>query len=274
MTELGPKSRALFASARRDFAISTDERARMDAALAAKLGSTALAATVAAKGAGASLPPAGAAGATTGGATAATIPLTLKIVGTLAIIGAASGGAALYASRRPEPVLATSSPGTTNRPNVEAQAPRPVASSEPIPLLEVNVVPPARVEPSRPSPAEAPSASPVRRPIAPAMPSPSAPSPKGSTGGVAVETRLLRDADAALRSGDATQALAILDDHARLYPNGVLREERSAERIFALCKLGRVPEARVESTRFLQENGESPLAASVRSSCGGREGMP
>jgi hypothetical protein len=90
------------------------------------------------------------------------------------------------------------------------------------------------------------------------------PRPVGSVGD---ETHLLREADAALRGGDAARALALLDDHARLYPSGVLAEERSVERIFALCKLGRTTEARAHATRFLRAHPDSPLADGVRASC-------
>jgi outer membrane protein assembly factor BamD (BamD/ComL family) len=89
------------------------------------------------------------------------------------------------------------------------------------------------------------------------------------TGGVAEETRILREANAELQSGDAARALGLLDAHARAFPSGALGEERSAQRVFALCKLGRVAEARAEATRFTKANPESPLAKNVRSSCAG-----
>jgi hypothetical protein len=81
------------------------------------------------------------------------------------------------------------------------------------------------------------------------------------------ETRLLRDADVALRSGDAQRALALLDEHAARFPDGVLQEERAAERVLALCGLGRTSEARADVDRFLRERPRSPLADRVRSSC-------
>ncbi|AKV04590.1 hypothetical protein AKJ09_11253 [Labilithrix luteola] len=264
MSELGPESRALFASARRDLAITAEERARMDHALAAKLGLATGAAALAAKGAAASLPPAGKVGVATAAPSA--VPLAVKIAGALALASAVGGGAAFYAFHRaaPAPAVAASNAVTTSHPSpsLESQAlPVPTSSSASALALETNVV--------AAPPASPVSAVPIRRPSAPIAPSPSASAPKVSEGRVAAETQLLRDADAALRSGDAVQALALLDDHARTYPNGVLREECSAERIFALCKLGRVSEARGETERFLRDSGESPLAASVRSSCGG-----
>jgi RNA polymerase sigma-70 factor (ECF subfamily) len=60
----------------------------------------------------------------------------------------------------------------------------------------------------------------------------------------------------------------LLDEHARTYPTGVLAEERSAERVLTLCKLGRKAQARTEAARFLRATPDSPLAQSIRSSCG------
>lgn len=81
------------------------------------------------------------------------------------------------------------------------------------------------------------------------------------------ETRLLREAYAALRSSDPQLALRLLDEHARRFPRGVLSEERSAQRIVALCNLGRLDEARAEAARFSQRSPASPLMKSILASC-------
>jgi len=91
----------------------------------------------------------------------------------------------------------------------------------------------------------------------------SAPSP------LDVEIALVRDARAALRGGDAPRALALLDEHTRRFPRGALAEDCDAERIHALCALGRSPEARTLATRFLTAHPASPHAPSIRASCGG-----
>jgi hypothetical protein len=88
------------------------------------------------------------------------------------------------------------------------------------------------------------------------------------------ETRLIGAADAALRAGDGASALLRLDEHARSFPDGVLAEERSAERVLALCALGRDADARTEADRFLSDRPRTPLAAKVRASCGGRPSIP
>jgi hypothetical protein len=81
------------------------------------------------------------------------------------------------------------------------------------------------------------------------------------------EIALLRDARGALRKGDAVAALAILDMHDRRFPAGALGEDCSAERIYALCALGRVDEVRALAERFVAAHPVSPHAAMVRASC-------
>jgi hypothetical protein len=83
------------------------------------------------------------------------------------------------------------------------------------------------------------------------------------------EIALLRDARGALRKGDAVAALAILDMHDRRFPAGALGEDCSAERIYALCALGRVDEVRTLAERFVAAHPVSPHAAMVRASCRG-----
>jgi hypothetical protein len=92
--------------------------------------------------------------------------------------------------------------------------------------------------------------------------------PGGASATLGAETQLLRGADGALRTGDPAHALELLDEHAVAFPDGVLAEERSAERVTTLCALGRVADARVEAARFLATRPDSPLAKVVRRSCG------
>ena len=86
-----------------------------------------------------------------------------------------------------------------------------------------------------------------------------------------VEIALVRDAREALRVGDAAHALTLLDEHARRFPGGALAEDSDAERIQALCALGRAGEAHDLAVRFLAGHSASPHAPSVRASCGGGE---
>ena len=81
---------------------------------------------------------------------------------------------------------------------------------------------------------------------------------------MADEARLVQDGVRSLRSGRPATALAFLDLHARLYPDGVLAEERDAERALALAELGRMPEARAAAAAFLGKYPKSPLGVRLR----------
>lgn len=82
---------------------------------------------------------------------------------------------------------------------------------------------------------------------------------------LAVETRLLRDADRALRAGDSAQALSLLDAHAARFPKGALAPERAAERLIVTCELNVADPRRVD--QYLASHPAAPLAARVRRAC-------
>jgi outer membrane protein assembly factor BamD (BamD/ComL family) len=82
-----------------------------------------------------------------------------------------------------------------------------------------------------------------------------------------VELALMRRAHAALNDGDAEEALAALDEHARNFPSGALAEDRAAQRVLALCALGQTDLAREEGERFIADYSRSPHVAVVRGSC-------
>lgn len=82
------------------------------------------------------------------------------------------------------------------------------------------------------------------------------------------ENKLLARAHAALSSGDAGAALAILDEHAARFPRGTLAPERRATRAMALCKAGRVEEGRRELTALYGGDSKSPMAQKIDRACG------
>ncbi|MGA3123624.1 MAG: hypothetical protein ABSF69_22890 [Polyangiaceae bacterium] len=84
---------------------------------------------------------------------------------------------------------------------------------------------------------------------------------------LAREARLLKGAFAALRDGDASSALTLLDQHAQTFPGGALADERDVERVAALCRLGRKAEARSVADAFLAGRPPSRLTERVRESC-------
>ena len=145
-----------------------------------------------------------------------------------------------------------------------APAPAIVASEEPVTGLHPSERTPTGLRPSARPPPMASVAT------APAGSTRAATSP----GDVAAEVRLLGDAQSAMRAGEAERALLLFDEHARRYPKGALGEERDAARIGALCALGRIPEAREATDRFLQAAPMSPHAGPLRASCGGSPAAP
>ena len=98
----------------------------------------------------------------------------------------------------------------------------------------------------------------------PAMrPMKGSPSPKPT---LAEEVAALRRAQQTLGK-DPQQALALLDELGRRYPNGALREEARVARILALCGLGRGEAARSEAREFLRLYPSSVHTPRVQSSC-------
>jgi hypothetical protein len=207
---------------------------------------------------------------------------TVKAVGALALV--ASLGAGGYMAARPsaprtvatvaavkpapqrnavtEP-RATAEPRAPIAPRVEVEpsrardiAPRAkvaVRASRPMPLVDTPVVAAPTVAPP-----------PIVAPVVVAPSSVAAP-PVTERSTLAEETRILREADRALRAGNAEAALALLDEHSARFPDGVLAPERSAERLVAMCQTGKADAA--TAARFLATRSGSPLAARVKQAC-------
>jgi hypothetical protein len=141
---------------------------------------------------------------------------------------------------------------------------------------------PPRTEPVRPahveqtSPSAVPSSAPPALDVAPAFPEPSpgvAPSAMASAApnvaperAAPSETALIGDAQSALASNPG-RALALCERHQRLYPHGVLVQEREVLAIEALQGLGRHAQAVARGNRFLTafpgSAHESKIAAIV-----------
>ena len=81
------------------------------------------------------------------------------------------------------------------------------------------------------------------------------------------EVKLMNGAQLALRSGNPSRALQLLNEDARRFPNGKLASARSVAHMVALCRLGRGDEARLEADRFLAKNPSSPFADRVKAVC-------
>jgi hypothetical protein len=254
VNEFEPETKALFGAAREGLEPMPADRARVGRALETRLG-------VAVVTASASITAtAGAAGSAVGAASTLGVVAKWVSIGLLLGVGGASGYAVVSSTGSHAPVPA-------------APASRLVVPSGAAPTSAPRMVPPVSEldAPTRaaPGPAAAAVHDEPRDKVTAAAASALQPS-----GHVGEEAALLRKADEALRGGDANRALILLREHNLRFPGGILAEERSAELVTTLCRLGRTAEARREAEQFLRVTPDSPLAASVRSTCASAEGAP
>lgn len=289
-TRLKPEDRALFNAAREGLAPTSADRARVAKGLGLRLGRSAGAVSAAANTAAGSVRSPAPAGISSGIVAAKWVTVIAVAVGAGTTGGialhramtvteplaprAAQGvqtpppGAERASPGAPEPVAMTPgySPSATEHRKPADVAPGPaVASLNSFEVTHARQVLTAR--PSERSAAPGPAAIVI-------LPSPPAPSVQAAAETpsirVAEEARLLRAAEVAFQGGDAQGATRWLDEHARLFPSGVLAEERDVQRVLVLCAEGRTDAARRETSRFLSAYPQSLLAERVRSSCGAR----
>ncbi|HEY3493660.1 MAG TPA: hypothetical protein VGK73_03195 [Polyangiaceae bacterium] len=83
------------------------------------------------------------------------------------------------------------------------------------------------------------------------------------------EAALLQQAQRALAAGDPKRALALLAEHERMFPSGVLGEERAAARILALCASGDEDQARALARALTSASPSSLQIPRIRRSCAG-----
>lgn len=168
----------------------------------------------------------------------------------VAVVALAVGGSALYQHARSKPAPHAVSSIVPAR----LVAPPPAAPAAPLALriesLAMLAAPEAtpRAVPARPQ----------RKLVALKAASPAA--------DLEAEMRWVRAADAALRTGDASGANALLDNHAREFPSGALAEEREGLRLLAACQAGS-EEGKRQAARFLERSPRSLLAGRLRASC-------
>lgn len=160
----------------------------------------------------------------------------------------APNGAPVHAvptARAIPPLLprANSSPNAEALPRAIAQAAAPTPMLSPTPALQP------------PSPAS------VQKHAAPVAQSAVPLSPQD----MQAEIVGLRRAQQLLHAGSSAGAVAALDELTRQVPAGSLMEERDATRVIALCTLGRVSDASVDS--FLTRYPNSVHANRVRTAC-------
>jgi RNA polymerase sigma-70 factor (ECF subfamily) len=181
----------------------------------------------------------------------ATAAAALSVVGLTAVLATEPRSAEAAAPRNETPIEMPAVEPTVPSPLAPAvvETPGPVAPS----------IDPARL---RPGPqAEPPTLSeetPRPRSVRRSRPAPAEPDPIDV---LDRETELLEQARRRLRSQDPQGALAILDEHQRRYPHGILETERETTIIRALCSGG-------ETERARRRAGEHPNRIRVfRSFC-------
>jgi hypothetical protein len=242
-----PIDRTLIDEARPALGPSDAQRARLKrAVVAAAVGSAAAGTAAVASGTGAS--------ATTAGA-----GLGAKIALVVFAVAAVGGGAWLAAREGAGAPQTTVDVAPVDAPPVGL--PPPTAA-----VPEAEEAPPATTEPTV-VPADAGPENEVRaEPPPDPRPGPRlAPDPTS----IERESELLREAHAASQRGEPREALALLEQHARLFPRGALVTERRGLRILALCEAGEVDTARGEAQVFLRGRPPAGLAQRVQRSCAG-----
>ena len=129
--------------------------------------------------------------------------------------------------------------------------------------------PPAAVAPP-PLITDTPPPSPPPDPVKPrARPRPVAPAP-APIPDLAADTRLLREAKAALNEGDPRRAQTLLQEHERTFSQPAQPDLRTAVWIETLCALGREDDARAKARALLTARPSTPLAGRIRDSCVGQ----
>jgi hypothetical protein len=266
-TMLDDWERALLRSARTDVP-SPHARRQTAVALGVAVGALGVGATTAAAAATATVAGAPAAGAATAGAaaaSAATGGAAVKVTAGIALlkwigIGVTAGVVVLGAAHYARP-LAPVSGGAVVAPPAKAGAPPVALAAPPGPPSVPEVT--ARAE-EAPTPARAATAEPVA-PRHTAEGSQQAPAPSApASPRLADEVVLLDSARSALAADDAVAALATLDRHDRIFPDGPLSPEASVLRIEALARHGDDAAALSAARAFLARDPTSPHARRVR----------
>ena len=185
-------------------------------------------------------------GASLGGVGSAPVAMTLGIavVGLVAVRG----------------VIAPADPSSPSPPIVTEQDTGPHVTPPPSPVLEAPrmsasaaIAPAASPRPVRSAPARRPARARAREASRPLT--------------LAAEAALLKDAKQALDRNAPADALALLDEHARRFPDGALEDVRQGARIRALCAMGRVRQARGEAQVLASTHGGSVVARGVEDVC-------
>jgi hypothetical protein len=193
-------------------------------------------------------------------APAAAAAATKATLGAKLALGAAGLGIAgatawlTFATPTPAPVR----PAPRAVPSVVAPAPTPAPSTRLVPQPEL----PSSVQPSR---------VPSGLTALPAKPKPPAAASASSSAAPPTELELIREARGALGS-DPARALALTQQHARLFPGGALTQEREVLAIESLSRLGQTAQARKRAESFAAAHPESAYVPRLERAVGALRG--
>lgn len=148
---------------------------------------------------------------------------------------------------------------------IVAPASAEAASTSPPPPPPPPRQPPKAVEPIESPQPDAPpeGPSPTRRRTAKQPPSPT----EAPASTLREEAAVIRSARAALGSDSPRRALALANEHAKRFREGLLAEERDAVRIQALCRLARHDEAALARAAFERRHPHSAHDPAIREVC-------
>jgi hypothetical protein len=145
-----------------------------------------------------------------------------------------------------------------------AQTPKPAPSRSEVQAPEAKTAAPiASAEPTAPTPETA-----ISPPSSAVVPGAAAALPQRDP--LTMEVALLSRATSALSSGRFGEALKVLKEHQRQFPNGLLSEERRAGQAQALCSLGRVADGRAQLSHLSPRSPAATRAGSVCDSAAAR----
>jgi hypothetical protein len=229
------------------------------------LGGAGAAGAAGAGGAGAGGGAAGGAGGALGGgkavataATAVKVGMGVKVIGVIAVATAAGAGAVVVANRQaeapPKPAGMVAMPSSNAGANAGASA-NANANANANASADVFADLDAGVAPIATKPATATATAGTRGGAA------NTASADAKDEGPEAEVKLVQRAQDALRGARPAEALALCNDHAKRFPNGMVTQECEVIAVEALVKTGRKDEARKRADRF---KARFPGSASIR----------
>lgn len=189
-----------------------------------------------------------------------------------AILAVGVGGAALAALPGEQAAAPLPPSSVTSRAAIldESAPSRPTepVSAPPVPVTAAVAADPAL---RRPGSAVATQAQRMEPDVAPRQVPTAAPEPVST---LRQENAMLARAQAALKRGDADEALRETAAHAASFPDGVLTDVRAVVRIEALCALNKAPQARAEAKVLLERRPTMTSRRRLEKSCAGSPQNP